>query len=95
MMKTIWKVFQMVVCKYCNGEMGVAIGCIPLPVVFKDTQKQIKRLRYGVDDEQDQAFHSERCPDCGCKVGGYHHVGCDIEKCPRCEGQFISCECPK
>lgn len=34
-----------------------------------------------------------RCWDCGVKTGEYHHPGCDMEQCPFCGGQFISCDC--
>jgi hypothetical protein len=34
-----------------------------------------------------------RCGDCGVASGGRHHPGCDMEKCPRCRGQLISCGC--
>jgi hypothetical protein len=34
---------------------------------------------------------AENCHDCGCKAGGYHHAGCDMETCPECGGQLISC----
>lgn len=33
-----------------------------------------------------------RCHDCGIAPGG-HHPGCDMERCPRCKGQLISCDC--
>src|SRR5262245_28686447 len=35
----------------------------------------------------------ERCGDCGVAIGKYHHPGCDIEICPRCQCQLISCNC--
>lgn len=36
---------------------------------------------------------SGRCGDCNVANNGFHHPGCDQEKCPRCQGQLISCGC--
>lgn len=33
------------------------------------------------------------CHDCGIKEGNIHHFGCDMEGCPFCGGQLISCGC--
>jgi hypothetical protein len=37
----------------------------------------------------------ERCHDCNIvnKPGNVHHWGCDMERCPKCGEQFISCAC--
>ena len=35
-----------------------------------------------------------RCSDCGVVGGELHHPGCDMEECPRCRLQRISCPCP-
>jgi len=31
------------------------------------------------------------CHDCGCKEGELHSPGCDMERCPLCGGQLITC----
>lgn len=33
------------------------------------------------------------CGDCAGKYGEVHSANCDIERCPACGGQFISCSC--
>lgn len=35
----------------------------------------------------------KRCPDCHANEGALHAPGCDMERCPLCGGQIISCEC--
>jgi len=36
-----------------------------------------------------------RCHDCNIEnfFGNFHHIGCDMERCPKCKGQLISCNC--
>jgi len=36
---------------------------------------------------------SRDCRDCGAKPGDMHVPGCDVERCARCGGQQIGCEC--
>ena len=36
---------------------------------------------------------SDACPDCGVGPGEFHKAGCDIEQCPYCGQQLISCRC--
>ena len=33
------------------------------------------------------------CGDCGAKYSEQHRPNCDIERCPACGGQLITCNC--
>ena len=37
------------------------------------------------------------CGDCACKEGKLHNFfpSCDMERCPLCKGQLLSCDCDK
>jgi len=38
-------------------------------------------------------WRAKRCHDCGCGHDEIHELGCDMERCPYCLGQLISCDC--
>jgi hypothetical protein len=37
--------------------------------------------------------NAAKCHDCDVPEGALHQVGCDMERCPFCGGQLISCRC--
>ena len=47
------------------------------------------------DEDEDWVGDGENptCGDCGVHVGEKHLDMCDIERCPACGLQFISCDC--
>jgi hypothetical protein len=73
------------ICEYCNKEMSVkrAKGCSVINVRYGDGIVY-PRLAY-----RGEGY----CHDCNVKYGQLHHPGCDMERCPRCGGQVISCCC--
>lgn len=82
-------------CDVCGKEMLEAKGCVG-PDVRIDG-KMYKRIRMGAKGDMSARYggldSKAKCGDCGCRMGGLHHWGCDMETCPKCGEQLISCAC--
>jgi hypothetical protein len=75
----------MAICDDCNREMTEAASCTVEAVRINDGIYRRWRWR---------SRKGWRCGDCGVQPGGWHHLGCDMERCPVCRGQLICCNCP-
>ena len=82
----------MAVCKVCKREMLTARSC-GVGKVFVGGHR-CNRIRFGaVGDLLVGIPDKTRCDDCGAVKGGFHHWGCDVERCPVCGRQLLSCDC--
>jgi hypothetical protein len=73
--------------------MNTADGCIAVGFRFVGVDKEYAPVKYGDESDDWGASSGQRCHDCDCLPGHHHHVGCDVERCPRCDGQVIGCDC--
>lgn len=73
------------ICNWCKKKMNVGTCIGNTRIKFRDG-KEFPAVPHNLIDE-------ENCHDCGVEAGGHHHPGCDMERCPRCKGQLISCDC--
>ena len=67
--------------------MHTADGCTVVYVRIGGPKSIYTRSREHFDEPDG------RCGDCNAKHGELHHMGCDVERCPKCDGQLISCDC--
>ncbi len=79
-------------CDYYRKEMMNEDSCTPHAYYSKDENRNYAAVPYYLRYPDAQGVPT-RCHDCNVKVGGYHHPGCDEERCPRCGRQLISCDC--
>lgn len=73
-------------CFSCNQEMLLVDSCTDRTVVYPDGLE----LPLSTDHFNEP---NGRCHDCNALHGKYHHSRCDVERCPRCGGQLITCGC--
>lgn len=79
----------MAVCDYCTQEMMTADTCTDAPIVIDGVPYQ--PVPYGREIGWGRA--QQRCGDCLVLPGRVHHHGCDVEECPACGQQSITCDC--
>jgi hypothetical protein len=83
-----WMFWIMSICKLCGKDKTYAASCLS---IFDD------QIPFGeeIHEIQGVSRKTKRCLGCGVKMGGFHHLNCEMEECPKCHDQHIYCECEK
>lgn len=74
----------------CGANLAEHESCRYTHVLNRVTP--VKRIKAG-NENQMWIKEGEKCPDCQVVFGGYHHIECDLERCPVCRDQLSSCGC--
>ena len=75
----------MATCQICTREMKLAQGCAAKHIIIDG-----KRFERSTEHYNEPAGI---CYDCCATHGQIHHYGCDVERCPACGLQLMSCGC--
>ena len=77
---------DMKTCLACGAEIGTVGYCSARPLIaMKDGGDRAPILHADPADAP--------CKACGVAVGGAHHLGCPLERCPACHGPLQRCGC--
>lgn len=73
------------VCERCAQVMRAVDGCAEVDTTY----------RFGGEPHWDELDLDppDRCRDCACRQGWYHHAWCTQAACTRCDTQALGCPC--
>ena len=61
---------------------------------FKIAGQDFERIVCGYERGNFAEFAIDtECSNCGVPTGFFHLLGCDLEQCPKCKEQALSCFC--
>lgn len=81
----------MAICTDCGNEMTTGVSCVV--GVLHQGGRAYPLAPHPRPRRSRSAHGAGTCGDCGVAPGGLHHIGCDLQRCPRCGWQLISCDC--
>jgi len=81
----------MAMCPQCEGEMMDEISCLSDPIAIGGDF--FEPIRWGEERRSSRWVIDFPCRDCRTPIGGVHHPGCCVERCPACLGQALGCPC--
>lgn len=61
-------------------------------IIIDGKKHFFERYKYG-NAPLDKILKHEQCDDCCVSQGEYHLENCDLEECPHCGKQLLSCSC--
>jgi hypothetical protein len=73
----------MAVCRQCDNEMKTPTSCRPDLIAIRG--RLLEPVRWGAERGRERWVVDSPCRDCNTPVGGVHHPGCCLERCPACE----------
>lgn len=84
-------VSDMVRCPDCNQEPPGVATCGRRDIDLRG--ERYRRVRFGEEHGRRHLTEASTCRDCGVHPGGLHHLGCELETCPRCRAHLGACGC--
>ena len=81
----------MAICARCGGEMTDGISCLTDAITIGG--RPYPPVRWGQEPRPRHRYEPDDCRGCGTPLGGAHHPGCCLERCPACHGQATTCLC--
>lgn len=82
-----------ILCSGCGQPMTPGRGCTVTTITLAG--RPVARLALGGESKDWWLGRDPHavCHDCNVVTGQLHHVGCDMEQCPKCGDQLLGCGC--